>query len=312
MDKKIYDIIIIGGGPAGLTAAIYALRSGRSVLIIEKAMVGGQVAITKDVQNYPGYDYITGFELSMKMHEQAEKLGSETAYGEVTDVELDGQIKKIVTTAGEFLGRAVIIATGAKSRKIGIENEERLTGSGVAYCAVCDGAFFKDANVALLGGGNSGVEDAIYLSGIVKHLTLIHLYDNFKAQQILVDELHEKMNVNKNITIIPNSTITKITGNNKLESIEVTQKHTKETQKIDVDGLFIAIGRIPDTEFLKGKINLNKFGYIETDSGMRTNIEGVFAAGDVRDSALKQIVTATSDGAIAATNANIYLNQIKK
>ena len=312
MENKIYDIIIIGGGPAGLTSAIYALRAGRSVVMLEKLMVGGQVALTQDVQNYPGFELISGFELSQKMHDQATKLGAVTVYGEVETVELKTLVKTVKTNNGDTLmGRSVIVATGAKARKLGVENEDNYIGAGVAYCATCDGAVYKGKNVALVGGGNTGVEDAIYLTKIVNHLTFIYISEELEAQKIIVDELMELNKEYNNITFVKNSTVTKLEGTPTLQSIETTNLKTKQTQKFDVNGLFIAIGRIPDTTFLKGIIDMDKWGYIKSDETMATNIPGVFVAGDVRNSKLKQIVTATSDGAMAATMANSYLNQNK-
>ncbi len=309
--EKIYDIAILGSGPAGLTSAIYALRSGRSVVLVEKLMIGGQVALTQDIQNYPGFELISGFELGQKMHEQATKLGAETVYGEAQSVNFDGNIKTITTTDGTIHAKSVIIATGAKSRKLGIATEDSYLGSGVAYCAVCDGAFYKGKNVAVVGGGNSGVEDAIYLAKVANHVTLIHNKEELAAHQISVNELNELNHQKHNITIVKNSTVTNLFGKPTLSGVEITNLVTKEKSNLNLDGLFIAIGRVPDTEFLKGIVKLDKWGYIVTDEKMTTSIPGVFAAGDVRVSPLKQIVTATSDGAMAAISANSYLNQWK-
>lgn len=312
MTNKIYDIAIIGGGPAGLTSAIYALRAGRSVVMLEKLMVGGQVSLTQDVQNYPGYSLISGFELSQKMHEQASNLGAETVYGEVSNVQLEQEIKTITTLNGDVISaRAVIVATGAKARKLGIANEDDYMGAGVAYCATCDGAFYKGRDVALVGGGNTGVEDAIYLTKIVNHLTYIYNSEELVAQKISVDELMQLEKEHKNITFVNNSTVTGLVGKPTLQQIETTNLITKQKQTFAVNGLFVAIGRIPDTAFLKGIIDMDKWGYIKSNETMKTNLPGVFVAGDVRNSKLKQIVTATSDGAVAATNANAYLNQVK-
>lgn len=307
-NNKTYDVIVIGAGPAGLTAAVYALRAGRSVLIIEKMLIGGQIALTQFVENYPGFEKISGFELGQMMHTQANNLGAETAYGEVVSVDFTNDIKKVVTTAGEFLGKSVIVATGAKARKLGLENEEKLLGGGVAYCAVCDGAFFKDKHVVLVGGGSTAVEDAIYLSKIVKSLTIVNRSSAFKAQQILIQELEAVSKETNNVTVLYHSVVTAINGDRMLNSVEVKNKETNEVKTLNADGLFIAIGRVPDTEFLNGIIDMDS-NYIKTNEELETNVPGVYAAGDVRIKRLRQIVTATSDGAIAATNANEFLNR---
>lgn len=309
MENKIYDVAIIGAGPGGLTAAVYALRSGLTVAIIEKHMVGGQVALTNDISNYPGFSNISGFELSQKMQKQATDLGAVMHYGEVTDVNFNEKIKSIYTKIETILSKTVIISTGAKSKKLNVENEDKFANQGVAYCAVCDGAFFKGQNVALVGGGNSGVEDAIYLSKIANHLTYVHKYEHLKAEDILVKEFNNVANQNKNVTIVNNSTVSKVIGDDKIDSIEIKNYLTNQTQTVKTDALFVAIGRLPDTEFLKDKIKLDDYGYIPTDEHMNTSVEGVFACGDVRVKTLRQIVTATADGAIAATSANNYINQ---
>lgn len=309
MDNKVYDIAIIGAGPGGLTAAIYGLRSARSVVIIEKMTVGGQISLTGDIENYPGYENITGFELSMKMHDQAVKLGAEIVYAEVTHAELEGKVKKLTTTDGEVMAKTVIVSTGAKARKLGLNNEDKFTGSGVAYCALCDGAFYKGKTVALIGGGNTAVEDAIYLSKIAKHVIMVNNLPKFTAQAILLKELEHIMSEHNNITVYHNSTLQNINGNQFVESVEIKHVDTKDITTHTVEGVFIAIGRVPDTEFLKGKLNLNPWGYIVTDELMNTNVAGVFACGDVREKQLRQIVTATSDGAMAATSANSYIGQ---
>ncbi len=308
---KIYDIVIIGAGPAGLTAAVYALRSGRSVAVIEKLMVGGQVALTNEIKNYPGFINITGFDLSMLMHRQAQELGAESIFAEVLSLDVNNKIKIVKTTMGDVLGKSIIVATGAKSKKLKLENEEKLTGHGIGYCAVCDGAFYKGKNVVLTGGGNSGVEDAIYLSKIVKSLTIISLYDNFTAQQILVDELHHTISEYKNTTIHHNSKIVKISGDSTLQSVEFENLKTGKKTTVDADGLFVTIGRAPDTEFLKDIVVLDKWGYVVANEDLQTSVPGVFVAGDVRQKKLRQIVTAAADGAIAATNCNNYLNANK-
>lgn len=306
----MYDIIIVGGGPAGMTAAIYALRARKKVLMIEKLVVGGQVAITSLIENYPGFESITGQDLSEKMFAQANKYGLETVYADVVDYDLKGEIKKVVTHEGTFEGKSVILALGASARTLDVASEKEFAGRGISYCASCDGNFYKDKVVAVVGGGNSSLGAVLYLVNLAKKVYLIHRRETFKAEEVQIQKV---MNLTKEkdakVEFIPNATIQDLEGNGKVESMIVENLKTGETQEIAIDGVFVAIGRRPDTGFLQGMINLDEGGHIITDENMKTNIDGVYAAGDVRSGSLKQIVTAAADGAIAASRIVAYLNQ---
>jgi len=303
MQNKIYDIAIVGGGPAGLTAGIYSARAGLKVCIIEKLIPGGQVCLTDKIENYPGFESISGAELGSQMGEQAEKLGAEIIYSQVENVELNSQPKKLITLDGTIFAKSIILTMGASARKLGLNNEEKLIGSGVSYCATCDGAFYKNANVVVVGGGNSALEDALYLSNFASKVFLVHRRDTFRAEQVIVDQVK----ANDKIEIFYNSQVVELISGEKLEKVKIRNTQNNLETTIDVSGLFVAIGRSPDTEFLKGKINLDQGGFIIVDSDQQTNISGVFAAGDVTNNKLKQVVTATSSGAIAANNARIFV-----
>ncbi|MBQ2713773.1 MAG: thioredoxin-disulfide reductase [Clostridia bacterium] len=306
----MYDIIIVGGGPAGMTAAIYALRARKKVLMIEKLVVGGQVAITSLIENYPGFESITGQDLSEKMFAQANKYGLETVYADVVDYDLKGEIKKVVTHEGTFEGKSVILALGASARTLDVASEKEFAGRGISYCASCDGNFYKDKVVAVVGGGNSSLGAVLYLVNLAKKVYLIHRRETFKAEEVQIQKV---MNLTKEkdakVEFIPNATIQDLEGNGKVESMIVEDLKTGATKEIAIDGVFVAIGRRPDTGFLQGMINLDEGGHIITDENMKTNIDGVYAAGDVRSGSLKQIVTAAADGAIAASRIVAYLNQ---
>lgn len=299
----MYDIIIVGAGPAGLTAAIYARRANKKVLVLEANTYGGQIINTKSIENYPVNPGISGFDFATKLYNQVKDLGAEIKFEKVTDI----KETEVITTKETYKTKTIIIATGADNRKLNLENEEKLTGKGVSYCATCDGAFYKNKIVAVNGGGNTAVEDAIYLSDIAETVYLIHRRDTFKAEEILLDQLKQK----QNIKIIFNTTITKINGEDKLESIEITDNNN-ETTPLNIDGLFIAVGQVPETENFKKIINTNEQGYIIANEDCKTNIKNIFVAGDTRTKNLRQLVTATSDGAIAATQAIKYINEIKE
>lgn len=309
MEEKEFDIVIVGGGPAGLTAGIYALRCGLSVLLIESKMIGGQATLTYEIKNFPGFESISGMELAMLIHSQAEKLGLVTEYEQVNKIDLSNK----TVTCDSFIakGKSIILAMGASARHVGVENEDRLIGAGVAYCAVCDGAFYKGEDVVLVGGGNSAIEDAIYMAKIAKSVTIVNNLDDFTCQQTLRDELKKVSEELKNITIYQSNVINKIFGDKKLEKVEIKNVHTGEMKEIVCGGMFVAIGRKPDTELIKDQIELDKYGYIVADENMHTSVEGVFVAGDIRVKKLRQIITACADGAIAATESNSYLNLIK-
>ena len=298
----MYDIIIIGAGPAGLTAAIYACRASKKVLVLEKKMYGGQIVNTLDIENYPCEPHISGFDFATKLYNQAKDLGMELVYEEVISINGNGNIKEVATVKNTYRGKTIIIATGSYNRKLGIQNEEAFIGRGISYCATCDGAFYKDKVVSVVGGGNTALEDALYLSDIAKKVYLIHRNDKFKADDVTVNKLKDKPNVE----IICNSNIVKLNGDDKLSSIEVDTNGNTNT--ILIDGLFIAIGRIPETTIFNNLIKLNTYGYIESSERCHTNIDGVFVAGDNREKEVRQLVTATSDGAIAATEAIKYIN----
>jgi thioredoxin reductase (NADPH) len=302
---NIYDVIIIGGGPAGYTAALYAARSGLSTLVIEKMSIGGQMALTDIIDNYPGFDEgIDGITLGMKMQAGAERFGAETVYDEVVDLELEDSVKKVKTAFGEYTAKALIIAMGAEPKKLGVEGEDALLGRGVHYCAHCDGRFYKDKTVIVVGGGNSAAADALYLSNLAKKVTVIHRRDTLRATKIY----HEPLLTRDNVEFLWNSEITNyLTDENKLIGAEVKNKLSGETVKISADAVFVSIGRSPSTDLLKEKVLLDAFGYVIADESTKTSIPGVFVAGDVRTKTLRQVVTAVSDGAVAAHEAEQYI-----
>ena len=295
----MYDITIIGAGPAGLTAAIYARRANKKVLVLEANTYGGQIITTDKIENYPVNPGISGFDFATKLYNQAKELGTEIKFEKVTDITEN----EVITTKNKYKTKTIIIATGRDNRKLNLENEEKLTGKGVSYCATCDGAFYKNKVVAVNGGGNTAVEDAIYLSDIADTVYLIHRRDSFKAEEILMERLKQK----QNIKLVLNTTITKINGDNKLESIEINNKET-----LKIDGLFIAVGQVPETENFKKLINSDDKGYIIAKEDCKTNIKNIFVAGDTRTKSLRQLVTATSDGAVAATEAIKYISENKE
>lgn len=303
----IYDMIIIGAGPAGFTAGIYARRAGLSVLMIEKAMPGGAVAITSEVCNYPGFQKIGGVELSNLMFDHATSLGVETIFEEVTSTDFSQKLKVVNTFTGTYKARTVIICLGAATRKLSAEGEKAFFGKGISYCATCDGNLYKGKTVAVVGGGNSALEDAVYMSNIAKKVYLIHRRDEFRGDDILVKDVKNQ----NNIELVLCAKVNKVEGSGKLENIVVENIPTKQTSDLAVDGLFVSIGRGPDTEVIDKSVAISEMGYILTDERMRTNVDGVYAAGDIRQSPLKQIVTACNDGAIAATTAFQYIKSNK-
>ena len=299
----MYDIIIIGAGPAGLTAAIYAKRASKNVLVLEAKSYGGQIINTLDIENYPVEAHISGFDFATKLYNQTKELGAEIKFEKVVDINDKGQVKEVITTKNTYTSKAVIIATGSENRKLGIEKEAELIGKGISYCATCDGAFFRKKNVAVVGGGNTALEDALYLSDLVNKVYLIHRRDEFRGEESTVRRLKEK----ENIEFVYNSNVTKLNANERLESIEVTNKDGS-TRTIEIDGLFVAVGRIPENENFAKLINLDNSGYIIANEDCKTNVAGIFVAGDNRTKEVRQLVTATSDGAIAATAAIKYIN----
>lgn len=309
--EKQFDVIVIGCGPAGMTAALYAKRAGLNVAIFEKAQVGGQISFTEKVANYPGFVVVNGADLSQKMFDQVMENQIPVEFAEVTSVDFSKQNKVIIADGVTYKAKAVILSMGAKARELGVPNEAQFCGKGISYCAVCDGGFYRNKTVALVGGGNTAIEDIVYLSNLATKIYHIHRRAEFRAEKAVVDEYNNirKQNPQK-IEQFFGYTVKSIAGDPKIETITIQNVSDGSTKEIKVDGLFVAVGRVPQTEFLNGQIEL-KDGYIVVDDKMQTNVNGVFAAGDICVKNLRQIVTATSDGAIAATNANTYIKQLK-
>ena len=303
--KHIYDMVILGGGPGGYTAALYAARSGLDVLVLEKLSAGGQMALTSQIDNYPGFpEGIDGFELGMKFQEQAEKFGAKTEYAEVRSLNLRVVPRVISTSEGDYFARTVVIATGAGAKKLGLPDEERLVGRGIGYCAHCDGMFYRGKTVAIVGGGNSAAAEALYLSRIAKKVILIHRRDSLRATKVY----HEPLKKLDNLEFRWNSGITELLGEDRLSGVRVKNYLTDQEEELQVDGVFISIGRKPATELLEGQLKLEG-GYIVADESTQTSIPGVYAVGDVRTKALRQILTAASDGANAAHHAEGWLSE---
>ncbi|MFZ2539384.1 MAG: thioredoxin-disulfide reductase [Oscillospiraceae bacterium] len=301
--KPMVDLIIIGAGCAGLTSAIYAIRAGLSVVVFEKGMYGGQISVTNEVENYPSIEKISGPDLSNKIYEQAVKLGADIRFEEVFSVELEGAIKQVNTQIQSYQAKAVIIANGVERRKIDCKGEDEFAGKGVSYCATCDGAFFKKQPVAIVGGGNTALEDALFLSNVCSKVTIIHRRDAFTAQKILVDSINNR----ENIEIRFNTTVSSIEGENMVKSMTINDTKTNLTETIGVTGVFVAIGLKPDNATYE-TVGLDKSGYIIADENCTTRFEGVYVAGDTRTKLLRQIVTAVSDGATAAFQAANFIN----
>ena len=302
--KQIYDTAIIGGGPAGYTAALYAARAGLSAIVIEKMTVGGQLALTDTVENYPGYDEgIDGFTLGMKMQAGAERFGAQTAYTEVLSLDLGTAPRRIVTTEGDIFAHTVVIATGAYPRLLGVSGEEKFLGRGVHICAHCDGRFYKGRRVVVVGGGNSAVEDAIYLSRLCERVVLVHRRDSLRAERYLTDALAKQ----DNIEVAYHSTIEEFLGEERLVGVRLRDTVSGEERELLADGVFVSVGRVPATGFLPDEIARDGAGYIIADESTRTGVDGVFAVGDVRTKPLRQIVTAVADGAVAVEYIKEYL-----
>ena len=302
--EKIYDMIVVGGGPGGDTAALYAARAGRSVGIVEKLSAGGQMALTAHIDNYPGFpDGVDGFDLGQNMRAGAERFGAETVLAEVKTMDLRAEPKRLQTSEGEFLARTVVIATGANPRKLGVPGEQELTNRGVSYCAHCDGMFYRGKTVVVVGGGNSAVADAMILSRIAKKVYLVHRRDTLRATKVY----HEQLESAENVEFVWNSTVSELLHDEKLTGVKVQNVQTGQEREIFCDGLFVSVGREPATALVKEQLALDAGGYIPADESTRTQIPGVFAVGDVRSKALRQIVTAVADGAVAAHFADEYL-----
>ena len=305
--EHVYDMLIIGGGPGGYTAALYAARAGLDVLVLEKLSAGGQMALTAQIDNYPGFEEgIDGFTLGEKMQAGAQRFGAQTRYAEVYSLDLSQPIKKAETSEGTFLGRTLVLATGASPRTLGVPEEEALLGRGVAYCAACDGMFYKGKTVVVVGGGNTAAADAMLLSRVAKKVILVHRRDTLRATKIY----HAPLMKAENVEFVWNSTVSQLLHNAKLTGIVVKNVVSGEESTIPCDGLFVSVGRSPATDLVKGQIALDAAGYIPADESTRTEIPGVFAVGDIRAKTLRQVVTAVADGAVAAHYAEEYLAEI--
>ena len=301
--KRIYDMIILGGGPGGYTAALYGARAGLEVLVLEKLSAGGQMALTGSIDNYPGFpEGVDGFELGMKFQEQAQRFGAVTEYAEVRELDLKARPKRVTTSGGDFFAKTVVIALGAGARKLGLDREEELTGRGVNYCAHCDGMFYRGRTVAVVGGGNSAAAEALFLSRIAKKVIVIHRRDTLRATKIY----HEPLQKLPNVEFRWNSAVTELLGEDRLSGVRVKDLVSGAEEDLELDGLFVSIGRQPATELVAGQLELDN-GYILADESTRTNIPGVYAVGDVRTKALRQILTAAADGANAVHAAEGYL-----
>ncbi len=302
--EHIYDMIVVGGGPGGYAAALYAARAGLDTLVLEKLSAGGQMALTEQIDNYPGFEEgVDGFALGEKMRKGAERFGVKTRLAEVLSLHLAGEVKKAETSEGAVYGRTVVLATGASPRELGVAGEKELAGKGVNYCAACDGMFYKDKTVALVGGGNSAAADALILSRICKKVILVHRRDKLRATRIY----HEPLMKAANVEFRWNSTVTELLHGEKLTGVRLRDVHTGEESEVACDGIFISVGRKPATELVKGQVELDEAGYMIADESTRTNVPGVFAVGDARAKALRQVVTAVADGAVAFHYAEEYL-----
>lgn len=300
---KQYDIVIVGAGTAGLSAAIYAVRAGKSVIVLEATTHGGQIVNTPEVENYPGIQKISGFEFANNLYEQAKSLGAEVIYEKVIGIEVNGEEKIVHTTKEDYQAKAVILATGAKNRPLGLEHEKEWIGAGISYCAICDGMFYRGKDVAVAGGGNTALEDAIFLTNYCRKVYLIHRRDAFRGEEKLLQTLKEKPNVE----FVLNANITRLIGEDGVDGVEVEDKNTHEKRVIDVMGLFVAIGQMPENSEFINVVDLDKGGYIEAKEDCKTKTKGIFTAGDCRTKKVRQLATAASDGAIAALAACEYI-----
>lgn len=299
----MYDIIIVGAGPAGLSAAVYGLRAGKSVLLLEKESYGGQIINTPEIENYPGIKKISGYEFAENLYQQAVDLGAEIVFEAVTAIETEEDIKKVFTAQNEYLCKTVILATGATHRKLGIEREEELAGKGVSYCATCDGMFFKGKDVAVAGGGNTALRDALFLSNYCRKVYLIHRREEFRGEKRLEAALREK----DNIEFVLNCQVTALNGEKTLTSVTVRDKNTEKEKELSVSGIFIAVGQEPQSQIVQNMIDTDEGGYIISGEECYTNCSGIFTAGDCRTKSIRQLATAVSDGAVAALKACEYM-----
>ncbi len=301
------DVLIIGGGPAGYTAALYCARANLKTLLIEKMMPGGQMGTTDQIDNYPGFpEGVNGFDLAMQMQKGAERFGSETKIADVTALELTGSVKKAITSEGTFEAKAIILATGAYPRELGLPNERALRGHGVSYCATCDGMFYRGKTVAVIGGGDTAAADGVYLSKIAKKVYIVHRRDALRASKSYVRPLESAGNVE----FIWDSEVKEILADKNVTALRLANKKTAEETELAVDGVFVAVGNIPNSELLAGQVDLTKTGYAAADETTRTNLPGVYVIGDLRAKPLRQVVTAASDGAVAAYQVEEFLSQL--
>lgn len=307
MEKKNFDVVILGGGPAGFSSAIYAARGAVSTAIVDINMLGGQPSNYLELENYPGFQLVGGYDLMEKFEEHADKFGvKKFPMQEITKIDLSK--KKIYTKEYEFSAKSIIIATGAQPMKLGVKGEKEFVGRGVSYCAVCDGAFYKDKIVAVVGGGNSAIEEAMYLTKFAKKVYVIHRRDKLRADKII----QERAFKNPKIEFIWNSVVSEIVGENTVKAAVLKDTNSNKTTELSIDGIFPYIGIAPNTELFSGQLEQDKYGFILTDITMATSVDGVYAIGDVRNTPLRQVVTAASDGAIGATYALKYIEQLKE
>ena len=299
MDKKVYDIIIIGAGTAGLSSAIYGRRAGKNVLVLEGKSYGGQIIVSPEVENYPVIKHTSGFEFATRLYDQAKSLDTEILMEEVVNIEADGNYKKVITRGNEFISKAVIIASGVGRRKLRVENEDRFTGAGVSYCATCDGMFYKGMDVLVAGGGNTALEDAKYLSEICKTVYIVHRRDTFRAEASLIKEVEAK----DNIKILLKHNVISLSGGDVLESVKIADTVNGKVSDIEVQGLFVAVGQEPQRDMYENVVKTDENGYIVAGEDCRTNVEGIYAAGDCRTKEVRQLITAAADGAVAAVMA---------
>ena len=309
METKTYDVIVIGGGPGGYTAALYAARANLSVVILEKLTPGGQMGTTDVIDNYPGFpEGVNGFDLAMQMKQGAERFGAETQLAEVTQVELAGEMKTVRTEAGVYQAPTVVLASGAHPRELGLPGEQELRGKGVSYCATCDGMFYRNKTVAVVGGGNTAVADVLYLSRLCQKVYLIHRRDELRASKVYLDPLQKAGNVE----FVWDSQVQELLYGETVTGVRVKNKKTGQLRELPCDGVFVAVGNIPNTELLRGQVELDEAGYVLAGETTKTNLPGVFAVGDLRKKPLRQVVTAASDGAVAAHFIEEYFSATVK
>ena len=306
MEQNVFDTIIIGGGPGGYTAALYAARAGFSALVLEKLSPGGQMATTDQIDNYPGFPQgVNGFELALEMQKGAQRFGAQTELAEVLQVDLRGPMKEVVTQKETYRAPTVVLATGASPRELGLPGERELRGRGVSYCATCDGMFYRGKTVAVVGGGNTAAADVLYLSRLCEKVYLIHRRDQLRASRVYLEPLKQA----ENVEILWDSQVTELLYGETLTGIKVRNKKTGEVKELSLDGLFLAVGQLPNTQLFQGQVELDAAGYVVADETTRTNLPGVFAVGDLRQKPLRQVVTAAADGAVAAHFLEEYLSQ---